>query len=103
MNVEFRIAQLQSQEDWAGLAQLLGGGCRVVNSLIRHLIIVQVCSYLLETRYIDRDYSSDYRRFYAQTFKTYDRHCQRIHFFAEDIASIIANPTWVERVQALQV
>ena len=102
MNVDFKIAPLQSSEDWAGLAQVLGGPSRVVNNIIRHLITIQVCSYLLETRYIDRDYSSDYRRFYAQTFKTYDRHCRRAHFFAEEISSIIANPVWVERVDALQ-
>ena len=102
MNVDFKIAQLQSPEDWAGLAEILGGASRVVASIIRHLITVQACSYLLETRYIDRDYSSDYRRFYAQTFKTYDRHCQRVHFFAEDIAPIIGNAAWLKRVELLQ-
>ena len=102
MNVDFKIAPLKSEEDWKGLAQILGGPNRVVNSLVRHLITIKVCSYLLETRYIDRDYSSDYRRFYAQTFKTYDRHCQRVHFFAEDIDLIIQKPTWAERVKALQ-
>ncbi len=70
MNVDFKIAQLESPEDWAGLAQIFGGASRVVQSMIRHLITVQTRSYLLETRYIDRDYSSDYRRFYAQTFNT---------------------------------
>ena len=71
-------------------------------SIIRHLRAVQVRSYLLETRYIDRDYSADYQRFYAQTFKTYDRHCQRVHFFAEDIGPIINNPIWLKRLDALQ-
>lgn len=103
MNVDFKIAPLKTLEDWAGLAEVFGGPSRVVNSLIRHLITVNVSSYLLETRYIDRDYSSDYRRFYAQTFKTYDRHCQRVHFFAEDIEAIVTKkPTWLERAKALQ-
>lgn len=102
MNVDFKIAQLDSPEDWAGLAETLGGSSPVVLSIIRHLRAVQTRSYLLETRYIDRDYSADYRRFYSQTFKTYERHCQRVHFFAEDIAPIIGNPVWLKRVEALQ-
>lgn len=102
MNVDFKIGPLESPEDWAGLADILGGMSRVVGSIIRHLITVHTRSYLLETRYIDRDYSADYRRFYAQTFKTYDRHCQRIHFFAEDIAPIIGSPLWLKRVEALE-
>lgn len=103
MNIEFLIGQLKRDEDWARLAEALGGAAhRVVGSIIRHLITVNVRSYLIETRYIDRDYSSDYRRFYAQTFRTYDRHCKRIHFFAEDIASILGKPSWFERVKALQ-
>jgi len=102
MNVDFKIAQLESPEDWAGLAQIFGGASRVVQSTIRHLITVQTRSYLLETRYIDRDYSSDYRRFYAQTFKTYDRHCQRVHFFAEDVGTIIGSTGWLKRVELLQ-
>lgn len=103
MNVDFLTGKLETDPDWAGLADRLGGaGNRVVQSVIRHLITVGVTSYLIETRYIDRDYSSDYRRFYAQTFRTYDRHCSRVHFFAEDVGDILGKPTWSERVAALQ-
>lgn len=102
MNVDFNVAQLVTKDDWAGLAELLGGPSPVVTAIIRHLIMTNVCSYLRETQYIDRDYSSDYRRCYAQTFKTYGRHCQRVHFFAESIEPIITKATWAERVKALQ-
>lgn len=103
MNIEFIIGHLQGKQDWANLAEALGGGTsRVVQSIIRHLITVNVRSYLIESRYIDRDYSSDYRRFYAQTFRTYERHCKRVHFFAEDIASVLGKPTWTERRDELQ-
>jgi hypothetical protein len=103
MNVEFIIGRLKNKQDWENLAEALGGtGSRVVRSIIRHLITINVDSYLIESRYIDRDYSSDYRRFYAQTFRTYDRHCKRVHFFAEDVASIIGKPKWTERQQVLQ-
>ena len=60
MNIEFIIGHLQGKQDWANLAEALGGGTsRVVQSIIRHLITVNVRSYLIESRYIDRDYSSD--------------------------------------------
>src|SRR5215510_3790435 len=102
MNIEFLIGKIDNQ-NWTGLAKILGGpDHRVVQSIIRHLITINVSSYLVETRYIDRDYSSDYRRFYAQTFRTYDRHCKRVHFFACDIGTILGHSDWSERRRALQ-
>src|SRR6266478_3043356 len=102
MNVDYLVGQLKDENDWKTLAGCLGGSHRVVASIIRHLMVIGAKSYLIETRYIDRDYSSDYRRFYAQTFKTYDRHCERVHFFAEDIQLILSKPNWNERTDALQ-
>src|SRR5712691_5246309 len=103
MNFDLLTGQLNTDQDWTGLAHELGSADkRVVQSVIRHLITVGATSYLIETRYIDRDYSSDYRRFYAQTFRTYDRHCQRVHFFAEDVSPIIGSTGWLKRVELLQ-
>ncbi|WP_156162979.1 hypothetical protein [Bradyrhizobium sp. LTSP857] len=102
MNVTFQIGALLNDTDWKQLGSVLGGPSTVVNSVIRHLMLSNVTSYLLEDRYIDRDYSSDYRHFYAQTFKTYDRHCKRIHFFAEDISKLFSLPHWSNRVKALE-
>jgi hypothetical protein len=102
MNVDFEIGVLHSTADWTALADLLGGHqFRVVASVIRHLKIINTTSYLIESRYIDRDYSADYRSFYAQTFKTYARHCRRVHFFADDISSFAA-AGWTKLVKALQ-
>lgn len=102
MTVDYLIGQLENESDWKALAEHLGGGQRVVLSIIRHLMTIGAKSYLVESLYIDRDYSSDYRRFYAQTFRTYDRHCRRVHFFAEDVQRILSQPTWTERTRALQ-
>jgi hypothetical protein len=103
MNLDYAVGNLETNDDWAGLAEVLGGNDqRPVLSIIRHLITIGAKSYLTESRYIDRDYSADYRRFYAQTFRTYDRHCKRVHFFQEDIQAILAHPSWSERVAALQ-
>src|SRR5712691_11302943 len=102
MHVDFQIGTLDREEDWKQLAALLGGPTKVVNSVVHHLINLGVTSYLLESQYIDRDYSSDYRFFYAQTFKNYQRHCKRIHFFAEDISKLMSLPDWASRVDALR-
>jgi hypothetical protein len=103
MNLDYAVGKLETPEDWTGLAEVLGGNDqRPVHSIIRHLITVGAKSYLTESRYIDRDYSADFRRFYAQTFRTYDRHCQRVHFFQEDVAATLASPSWSERTAALQ-
>ncbi len=102
MNVSFKIGPLEQDADWQQLVSQLGGASAVVASVIHHLKGLNAKSYLIETPYIDRDYSSDYRFFYAQTFKTYDRHCQRIHFFAEDVAAIFATENWGKRLAALQ-
>jgi len=104
MTLDYAVGNLETDEDWAGLAEVLDAGDnqRLVHSIIRHLITIGAKSYLTETRYIDRDYSADYRRFYAQTFRTYGRHCKRVHFFSEDVNAILTRPTWSERVEALQ-
>jgi len=103
MNLDYAVGKLDTPEDWAGLADVLGGNDqRPVHSIIRHLIMLGATSYLAESRYIDRDYSADYQRFYAQTFRPYDRHCRRVHFFQEDIAAILKLPIWSERTLALQ-
>ncbi|MET4483481.1 hypothetical protein [Bradyrhizobium sp. F1.13.3] len=102
MNVSFEIRQLKNAADWKQLSVVLGGASDVVSSVIHHLMLSNVTSYLIEDPYIDRDYSSDYRFFYAQTFRTHERHCKRVHFFAEDVDKILALPNWTDRVKALE-
>ena len=107
MKVEYSIALLHSEEDWYQLEHVLSGGnqnsnsAHVVQGVIRHLKNINVESYLIEEKYIDRDYSSDYRYFYAQTFRTYGRHCKRIHFFAANIETL-EELEWSARFEALR-
>ena len=86
---------LKDSGGWGKLAQEIDGaaakgiGTGTTRSLIRHLReVLGVQSYLLEERYIDRDYSADYLYFYARVFRDYDRYCKRIHFFSEDISEL---------------
>ena len=80
---------LDSPEEWSGLESLLGGGgFEAVASIIQHLKELGAKSYIVEEKYIDRDYSSDYSHFYARTFRHHDQHCKRVHFFSDDAIRI---------------
>ena len=103
MIVKYEFKRLKKSTDWDRLASVLGGKqLPIVESIIQHLKNIQTNSYAVESLYIDRDFSSDYRRFYAQTFRNYDRHCKRVHFFAEDVKLILnKKKNWAARVNDL--
>lgn len=104
MNVEYTVVQLNSDDAWSDLVQILGGGKThpVVISIIRHLRVIKPKCYIIEGRYIDRDYSADYLRFYAQTFRTHDRHCKRVHFFSNDVREVLTKPDDVGQFSAIR-
>lgn len=103
MNVEYLVQQLNNDAAWDELSNVLGGDkIPVVRGVIRHLRIIDVACYVLESRYIDRDYSSDYLRFYAQTFRSHDRHCRRVHFFSTDISGTLAGQNLPNRIAKFQ-
>ena len=103
MDVEYVVGQLDSDAAWRQLDQNLGGEeIPVVCSVIRHLRLIGAVCYVLESHYIDRDYSADYLRFYAQTFRSHDRHCQRVHFFSANISEALEEPLTPNRVTKLQ-
>ncbi len=98
MQITYTIESLDTVDAWAKLAEIFGDGHpEVVQSTIRHLRILGAKSYVLEDPYVDRDYSSDYHHFYAGTFRAHARHCKRIHFFSDDISSLLAQPRSAEQ------
>jgi len=99
VRISYTVGSLDSPTDWSRLAQALGGdGCVVVDSILRHLRILGVKSYVLEDPYIDRDYSADYLYFYARTFRAHERHCKRVHFFSDDISPLLGRPLSTTRL-----
>jgi|GEM_PF-7030417 len=52
-----------------------------VESYLDHL---KVDSFILDERYVDRDFLEDYAAFYASCFKKYKRFCKRILFFGKN-------------------
>ena len=103
MQIAYKVESLGTDDAWDKLAGAIGNGHpEVVQSIFRHLRILDVKSYILEEPYIDRDYSADYLHFYARTFRTYPRHCKRAHFFSTDISSLLALPRSTEQLHQLR-
>ena len=103
MRITYAVGSLQTSDDWTALEHLLGDGHPLaVASTIRHLRILGARSYVLEDRYIDRDYSADYLHFYARTFRTHARHCQRAHFFSADISPELSRARSTEALNQLR-
>lgn len=102
MKITHDVASLDSSESWVYLADLLGGETLdVVRNTIRHLRILDVKSFVLEDPYIDQDYSADYSQFYARTFRTYERHCRRVHCFSRDISPLLQRPLSTTQLNSL--
>lgn len=100
MKIAYSVQPLDCPDTWERLSQELGGhDLDVVRNTIRHLRVLGARSYVLENPYIDRDYSADYLHFYARTFRTHERHCQRAHFFSTDVSPLLARPLTTERLR----
>ncbi len=52
--------------------------------LYRYLDDLNAKTAVVEDNYIDKDYLIDYSNFYARSFKNYERHTTRLHFFTEE-------------------
>ena len=103
MKIKYVVEALDSQDDWSRLAEALGGeDFDVVRNILRHVRVLDAKSYVLEDPYIDRDYSVDYLHFYARTFRAYERHCKRVHFFSDDISPLLSRPLSTDRLVEIQ-
>jgi len=88
-----QIVPLGSDGDWANLAQILGASSQ--NQLVANLLDAarnKGCIYaLLETPYIDRDFTASFMAFYASLFRPYKKLCKRLHFFACDLSQLFVS------------
>lgn len=49
--------------------------------LRRYLEFLGVQTIVVENGYVDGDYLDDFASYYVRCFRSYDRHCKRLHFF----------------------
>ena len=103
MKISYIVRPLVRKRDWARLTVELGdNSLDVVQNTVRHLRVLDPKSYVVETPYIDRDYSADYAYFYSRTFRAHERYCKRIHFFSKDIAPVLDGPTSTEQLERIK-
>lgn len=78
---------LTSDQDWAALSDRYDSRNRT--PLKRCLEVARAngaLSIVIETRYIDLDFRSEYSAFYARTFESVAHSAHRLHFFAAQLA-----------------
>jgi hypothetical protein len=91
----FDVVSLDPADDgeWRALGLALSradeGDAATDRPLIRCLEIARengARTLVIETRYVDLDYRSEFSAFYSKAFDTFEDCCQRLHFFSESIS-----------------
>ena len=60
-----------------------GARPRVLQAVLSHVLTLGAQTTVIEYRYLDPDWRSEHREFYATTFRRYPSVAHRLHFFAE--------------------
>jgi hypothetical protein len=66
--------------DSSGVISILGES-RQARYLVRYLKEIGASKFVVEEKYIDRDYLTDYSKFYAKSHEEFGRFATRLHFF----------------------
>src|SRR6202034_383428 len=78
-----------------------------IKYLSDYLLAVNAKSMIIELDYVDGDYLDDFSNYYVKCFKSYQRKCKRLHFFAKDlsadhVSALVAESARVDDVEKLQ-
>jgi hypothetical protein len=86
------VFALEEERDWLSLRALYSRGL-ADEPLKRCLDVVRdrAKSAVVETRYVDYDYRSEYSTFYSRAFASIPDTAQRVHFFSE---RVVADQLW---------
>lgn len=94
---------LDSDADWDVLKQdVYKSDSLAVRKTAEYLKAIGVKSALIEPRYTDKDYSSEFKSFYSTTFKRFTKECQRLHFFNVDVRATSEIQDWLEYSAGLE-
>ncbi len=80
------------QQGWAEAEALLNSAQRIqqlTQNLIQHLRDLNAQFVLLESEYVDRDFSEAYSSFYSRLFRRHTKLCSRLLFFSEDLTNVL--------------
>lgn len=54
---------------------------RQTETIVKHLADLKLQCWVIERKYVDKDFMEDYSHYYSRCFKQYPRKCCRVHFF----------------------
>lgn len=59
------------------------GGSEQAKYISRYLSEIGASAFVVEERYIDKDYMIDYSKFYSRSDEVFEKHTKRLHFFKD--------------------
>lgn len=85
-----QLIPLPDDDAWERLRLIIGPSSH--NLLLQNIFSAarsKGCVFvLMESPYIDRDFTASFTAFYASLFRPYKKHCKRLHFFAADLSGL---------------
>jgi len=87
------VVALDQDKSWTELQLLFDPTLnnRSLANILEQLNESGVKSAIIEHDYLDRDYSEEFKAFYATLFPRYRRHTKRLHFFRQDISAQVSS------------
>jgi hypothetical protein len=98
-------AVLLDEDGWVQLQAILDDkqlNPYLTGKLIEQLRALGAQTFLMEDEYVDRDFSDAFAAYYSRLFKRHSKICRRIHFFSQNLDSVLNSPTDAEIAEALQ-
>ncbi len=104
MKTAFDYCNLLDDQNWQDLEAKFDpeGQSRILAQLLQTFRDSGAKQYLVETAYIDRDFSAAYSAFYSTLYRQRSKFCSRVHFFSEDIESFLGDLTKEELATGLE-
>lgn len=85
---------LTSDSEWGAIrAAISTRSIPAVVGVINHLRSAGAVFAIIESEYLDRDYTAEFGAFYSKVFKRHTKVCQRLHFFKKPVASASSSAT----------
>ena len=93
MLADSKLISLGNQADWDRLAELLGPSSEspLLQNILNSARAKGCKCALIESPYIDRDFTASFTAFYASLFRPYKKLCRRLHLFSSDLSALFTD------------